>query len=276
VPVEVKVLDGRELGMSVDKNGFTMVPHKCPQLDYYDESQVLKEYYPECCRLVKEITGARKVYAFDHNIRASAETMSGATLPRSITGGNQVQTPVSLVHNDYTITSAPQRIENLSESPKVNDTLRKLLGDTPLISAAEKSEIEKARFVFINVWRNITEEPVQDMPLAMCNSQTCSPEDLVTYEIRYVDRVGENYLVKHNPKHEWVYYPEIKKDEAIILKVWDSNGAINSVGEPNSTWEEKQAVTPASFSFHTAFKHPLAAIDCPKRQSIECRLVAVY
>jgi hypothetical protein len=189
MPVEVKILDGRELSMSIDKNGFTMAPHKCPRLDFYDESQVLKEYYPECCRLVKEMTGARKVYAFDHNIRASVETMSGATQPRSIIGGNQVQTPVSLVHNDYTLTSAPQRIENLGESPKVNDTLRKLLGDTPLISAVEKAEIEKARFAFINVWRNITEEPVQDMPLAMCNSQTCSPEDLVTYEIRYVDRV---------------------------------------------------------------------------------------
>ena len=273
MPIEVKILNGRDLGMSVDRNGFAMVPHKFPRLDYYDESQVLSEYYPECCRLVKEMTGARKVYAFDHNIRAS---VSSTTEPRSITGGNQVQTPVSLVHNDYTLTGAPQRIVNLSESPKVNDTLRKLLGDTPLISTVELSEIEKARYVFINVWRNIAEEPVQDMPLAMCNSQTYSPEDLVTYEIRYVDRVGENYLVKHNPEHEWVYYPEMTKDEAIILKVWDSHGAINSAGEPNSTWEEKQAVTPASFAFHTAFKDPLAAIDCPKRQSIECRLVAVY
>jgi hypothetical protein len=269
-PTDVNIKNGRLLQMSLDRNGFAIVPHLYDHIDYYDESEVISKYYQECCRLVQEKTGAKKVYAFDHNIR------SNVSQPKTIVGGNQVQTPVAFVHNDYTLTSAPQRVKHLGEAPKINDTLRKILGDTPLLSDADLLDIEKNRFLFVNVWRNITDDPVEDMPLALCDAQSFTPDDLITFEIRYEDRVGENYFVKHNPKHDWVYFPKMVKDEAILLKVWDSQGAITGVEPSNMSEEQKQALIPASFAFHTAFKDPTVSEDCPKRQSIECRLIAVY
>lgn len=276
VSVEVQITDGRALQMTLDNNGFTMIPHEYDHIDYYNESQVLNVYYPECCRLVKEVTGAKKVFAFDHNIRSTPKSDGDNSERREIVGGNMVQVPIALVHNDYTLTAAPKRIQLLGEAPKINDTLRKVLGETPLLSEKDLKEIEGSRYVFINVWRNIADEGLQDMPLALCDAQSFVPEDLVTFEVRYEDRIGENYFVKHSPSHNWVYFSEITKNEAILLKVWDSHGAITTIEHPEEAGKHTAELIPASFSFHTAFKDPTAKAECSKRQSIECRLVAVY
>ena len=47
-----------------------------------------------------------------------------------ITGGQQVQGPAHTVHGDYTLTSAPERLRQLSKPPGKNDTLRSIIGDT--------------------------------------------------------------------------------------------------------------------------------------------------
>jgi hypothetical protein len=62
---------------------------------------------------------------------------------KEIKGGSEVQTPALIVHNDYTITSAPLRLKLLSEPPRLNDVLRKVLGDTPLISPEKVEDILK-------------------------------------------------------------------------------------------------------------------------------------
>ncbi|GIS97648.1 MAG: hypothetical protein CM1200mP24_09320 [Gammaproteobacteria bacterium] len=38
-----------------------------------------------------------------------------------------------MVHGDYTLTSAPQRLSDLADSPKSNDTLISMLGAEPLV-----------------------------------------------------------------------------------------------------------------------------------------------
>jgi len=52
--------------------------------DYYNEDSILHQYYPECCRLVQEATGADMVVAFDHNLRSAQGSVSG----RTVNGGN--------------------------------------------------------------------------------------------------------------------------------------------------------------------------------------------
>ena len=39
--------------------------------------------------------------------------------------GQQVQGPAHMVHGDYTLTSAPQRLRDLAQPPGANDTLRR-------------------------------------------------------------------------------------------------------------------------------------------------------
>lgn len=154
LPTEVEMENGRFLDMNLDKNGFTLVTHSYDHINYYEEDQILSTYYPECCNLVRKHTGAREVFAFDHNIRTSAkkswlnENSNSQPLVNKarINGGSEVQTPAMIVHNDYTVTSAPLRIKLLSEAPRVNDVLRKILGETPVIPPTRTEEILKGAF----------------------------------------------------------------------------------------------------------------------------------
>ena len=82
------------------------------------------------------------------------------------------------------------------------------------------------RFAIINLWRNIAEEPVATHPLALCDAQSVHPQDLVVFEIHYQDRVGENYFAKHSQTHRWYYYPAMTRDEALLIKQWDSAGSL--------------------------------------------------
>ena len=180
-------------------------------------------------------------------------------------GGNDVQEPIRFVHTDYTITSAPERLMLLGKPPKANDTLQGVLGDMPLIPAdVVKRAIEEGeRYMIVNVWRNISTEPIESYPLGVCAGSTYDADDLVVLEVHYEDRIGENYFVKHNDKHQWYYYPRMTPDEALVMMQWDSRA---SVGTHD----------PTPFSFHCAFKDPTTRPGAPDRESIECRVVAVF
>ena len=78
--------------------------------DYYDEEAVTSAYYQQCEELMKRVTGASFVKAFDHNVRSE----SGRAAAAKLQGGNAVQGPAPIVHGDYTADSAPRRFQWLS------------------------------------------------------------------------------------------------------------------------------------------------------------------
>ena len=96
------IRDGRQLDPppSLDREGFTLVRHVTAVEDLYDEEAVKRVYYRELETLVKDVTGAARVVAFDHNLRS-------ATRERGVQG------PVRYAHNDYTERSGPQRVRDL-------------------------------------------------------------------------------------------------------------------------------------------------------------------
>ena len=255
-------------------NGFEMLarPLATPDLDFFNHDQVVRKYYPHCAELVREAGGANFVAAFDHNIRSAV----GKQSKRRIRGGQQVQGPAHVVHGDYTLTSAPQRLRDLTKTPGANDTLRTLLtGGESLLDAVEVERVlTSGRFAIINVWRNIAQEPVEVHPLALCDATSVRPEHLVVFEIHYHDRVGENYFAKHADGHRWYFYPALTRDEALLIKQWDSVGEL-----ARSNGANPDAVGPdalCTFSFHSAFEDPTTRPDAPDRWSIEVRCVALY
>mmetsp|Transcript_34681 Transcript_34681/g.80962 ORF Transcript_34681/g.80962 Transcript_34681/m.80962 type:complete len:334 (+) Transcript_34681:70-1071(+) len=276
VATEVSVLDARDKGMTLDKNGFEIFQHQWSHVDYYDNSEVLMKYYPEVEALVRRCTGASKVVAFDHNIRSKSKKTSGEKLVH----GNAVQEPLITygVHNDYTVTSAPLRVRQLAQPPKVNDTLRPRLGATPAIDPEEVDSLLEGRWMLINVWRNISEAPVQKFPLGFCDSQTTSMDDLVTFEIRYKDRTGENYFARHSKQHQWYYFPQATRDEAVLLKVWDSRGKDVVAQMPGKSKESASPdkLVEANFVLHSAFVDPNSPEGAPDRESIEIRTAAFF
>jgi hypothetical protein len=124
---------------------------------------------------------------------------------------------------------------------------------------AERVLAGEVRFAIINVWRNIADAPVAVYPLAMCDAQTVDPADLVIFEIHYGDRVGENYFARAAPRHRWYFYPALTRDEVILIKQWDSAGPLaRSKGEHADASSPDR---PCTFSFHSAFRDPEAAIE---------------
>ena len=123
--------------------------------DLYDERAVKRLYYREVEALVKELTGASRVVAFDHNVRNTAMAERGE---------NGAQGPVRYAHNDYTEQSGPQRVRDLF--------------------GAEAERLLRSRFAVINVWKPIR-GPVEQAPLAVCDARTIAPGDFVPTDPRY-------------------------------------------------------------------------------------------
>ncbi len=157
--------------LTCDANGFELLDASldADALDFFNHNEVVHKYYGQCTTLVEQHTGAR-AYAFDHNIRSA----TGKKSKTRISGGQDVQDPLHLVHGDYTLFSAPQRLRDLTCPPSRNDTLSSILKqDQSLIDPANAERVlDGGRFAIINVWRNISEVPVAVRPLALCYSQS--------------------------------------------------------------------------------------------------------
>ncbi len=275
---EMKILNARDSlarkNISIDSKGFEIINSNIQNLgiDFFDNNEVLNKYYNHCADFIKDRTGATSVYAFDHNIRSA----SGKKSKTMIKDGQQVQGPAHIVHGDYTLTSAPERFNQLAKPVRKNDTFRSIIGESNSLLSQElvDTTLLDGRFAIINLWRNIVEEPVEVNPLALCDASTVSPEDLVVFEIHYADRIGENYFAKHNKNHDWYYFDKMTKNEALLIKQWDSHGAIaktNGKLADNESFDK-----PCTFSFHSAFEDPSTREDAPDRWSMEVRCIVIY
>jgi len=195
-PHHLPIHNARALGgiVSLDSAGFALVTHQSRVRDFYDEDQVKKIYYPEVEQILKGLTGANRVFIFDHTVRKRVE---GAA-DRRDDGPRQ---PVGRVHVDHTAKSGPQRV-------------RDLIPD-------EAEELLKGRVQVINLWRPIR-GPLKDAPLAVCDARTVEADELVPADLVYPHRLGETYAVKFNPRHQWFYFPEMTTNEVLLLKCFDS------------------------------------------------------
>lgn len=264
----------RDAQPTLADNGFALckAPLTTAEIDFLDHDQVVGRYYHACAELIRAASGANLVAAFDHNIRS----VSGNRSKRQARGGQQVQPPLHMVHGDYTLTSAPQRLRDLAKPPSQNDTYRGQLSDgQSLLDPAQVEQVlGSGRFAIINLWRNIAAEPVASHPLALCDATSVDPSDLVVFEIHYADRIGENYYAKHADRHRWHFFSDLTRDEPLLIKQWDSQGTLaSSEGRQADASDVKQ---PSTFSFHSAFDDTSQPPDAPDRWSIEVRCVALY
>jgi len=228
---KVGIRNGRTLTerLSLEEQGFVFVPHPTKVTDFFDEQQLKSVYYPEIEQLIRRESGASRVVIFDHTLRSGDEAEREEKLIRN---------PVLQAHNDYTEWSGPNR-------------LRELLPD-------EAEALLAHRFAIIQVWRAI-DRPIQANPLALADARSIASEDLMIAERRLPHRVGQTYRLQYNPNHQWVFFPEMRRDEAIVFKVYDS---------------EKDGR--ARFTAHTSFDDPATPADAPPRQSIEVRAFAFF
>jgi hypothetical protein len=265
---EVEIHNGRLHDLTFDKNGFQLVPHSIPeQIDFLDISDIVDNYYPLCRDLLASHLGnGVDVYPFDHNVRSNAMKRSPSSKDKQI-----IMEPIRIVHADYTDVSAPKRLRQLAQAPKVNDIHRRFLKEHETLLDPKQVEqilLGKRRFVFANVWKSIDKQaPVLQHPLACMDAESLEKEQLRTFSIYYEDRVGENYFVTNQATQRWFYYPQMTHNEAILLKQWDSSGDFAS---------NKTSKCVSTFSAHSAFIDPNSPHDAPPRESIEVRCVVIY
>jgi hypothetical protein len=187
----VRIYDARPLtdSLSLEIEGFVLKPCDSRVVNFYDPAQVRSIYYPEVEQLVKEVTGANRVVAFEHDVRCASKVQPGM---------NAVREPVKVVHDDYTEKSSPERVR--------------------LYLPNEAEVLLRSRYEVINVWRPIS-GPVQESPLAICDARTILREDLVPTEEGVKHEV---YLFKFRARHRWFYFPEMDAKEVLLFKCFDS------------------------------------------------------
>jgi hypothetical protein len=236
----VPISDARPIAarLRLDEHGFELHSRPTAFADFYDDAAVRERYYPEVQGLMREITGARAVIAFDHNVRSAA---------RAARGERGVRIPVDQVHNDYTEASGPKR-------------------KLEILAAAGRQDLADRRVAFVNLWRPIV-GPVQDNPLAVCDARSVAPADLVATDIHHFGEddlsvprhSGQIQSVRYNPGHRWFYVSEMRPDEFLLLKCYDS-----------------RADGRARFMPHTGFRNPACPAEFVPRESIEARTLVVF
>ena len=230
-PRTVKMHNGRlETDRFVlDRDGFRFVGHPTKMRDFYDEDEIRRVYYPEMIELIKAQSGAKRVVVFDHTLRTADDEMREAKKIREV---------VRRAHNDYTEWSGPQRV-------------RDILPD-------EAEDLLTRRFAIVQVWRPIR-YPVETFPLAICDARSVAFDDFIISERIYQDRKGQTYACAYNPNHHWYWFPRMRREEALVFKVYDS---------------QKEGV--ARWTAHTAFEDPTTPPNARPRESIEIRTLAFF
>jgi len=230
---EVSIRDGRasDEAFDIDVQGFALVGQTSAVTDFYDDGQVADIYEPEIKALLRGVTGAQHVYIFDHTRRADSKSMREQKVVRE---------PAGVIHNDYTAASAAKRVRDL-------------------FPPDEAEVLLKHRFAIVNVWRSANGGPVETAPMALCDARSLRERNLITVERHSKDRIGEVQQVVRNPDHDWVYFPHMAADEALLIKTYDSADDGR-----------------AKFPVHTAFEDPTAPADARPRESIETRAFVFF
>jgi hypothetical protein len=223
-------------------HGFELFEYPSAVTNFSDRSEVDAIYPDEVVAAIRSFTGADLVVTMGATLRTSADTSGGTAQP-----------PAADVHVDTSPSFAPRLAQLLFQS-----------------HAGEGKTYR--RFLVTSLWRAYSLPP-QDWPLALCDGSSIAPEEGVhNYLVRCQSRPDSEemradipneqelpaaLIFRYAPHHRFYYFPDMNRDEIVILKLHDS--------DHDQAW----------FAPHTAF-HDKARRGANARQSIEFRSVAYW
>jgi hypothetical protein len=239
----VAVRDGRSAPQpfTLQANGFVITRHESAVRDFGDKANIDSSYTEEAAQLIERLTGADLVLPLGWMLRSARSTGPG------------VQPPAADVHVDMTEPSAQRRAKSLLER-------------------AGHGDFRYRRFIATSLWRPISEPP-HDWPLAVCDGRSVADSEGVPNLMLVVDSIPDRaamardqpdaallpaaYVFHYSPNHRWWYFPDMTRDEVILLKLHDS--------DHSGAWRVP----------HTAF-HDKSRQDTRPRESIELRTIAYF
>jgi hypothetical protein len=234
--VEIDDIRAKQPAPSLEREGFQLFSGQATDIDLLDLDSVLKVYLPELKRFIARITGADHVFALRKPVLRSIAPLPACRRPVVQEG------TADLVHVDYTPVSA--RV-------------------TARIAAAEDGvpALPAGRLMALTVWRSLTPPP-QNRPLSLCDVRSVAEEDLVRGEASGTSgsptEQSEYLAVRYNPRQRWHFFSDMKPDELLVFKQYDS-GQSGPSGTP-----------------HSAFMDPLCRRPVHERRSLEVRLFTVH
>jgi hypothetical protein len=170
-------------------HGFTLLKHDI-QVDFANQEEVQRRWYPEACRLVRELTGASEVLAFMGIHRGGEENLGGG--------------PALSAHVDFNEAS--------------------LRGWVQRLLPERAGELAGRRLLNVNLWRGT--RPVRCSPLAVCDARSVEKGDFML--VRFGEAppapgpIPGGLNVAYNPNHRWYYYPDMEPDEVIAFRLFDT------------------------------------------------------
>jgi len=174
-------------------NGFTLLKHAI-DVDFANPEDVQRRWYPEACRLVKELMGASEVFAFMGILRGGEENLGGG--------------PALSAHVDFNEASLRGWVQRLAPD--------------------RAAELVNKRLVNVNLWRGV--RPVRCSPLAVCDASSVEKGDCML--VRFGDAppppgpVPGGLNLAYNAKHRWYYYPDMEPDEVIAFRLFDTGNPL--------------------------------------------------
>ncbi|KAK3395422.1 hypothetical protein B0T20DRAFT_359563 [Sordaria brevicollis] len=205
LPVTMSVTDvtGGEENFTLNKNGFQYLKHVSGfatrgEEAFTDEERIQKEYLAECEELLKGVTSASRVLAFDHRVRRGPSDWHDIPVYNVRHRG-----PLHRAHVDQSYAGAEM-------------VLREKVADADQVGV-----LMQRRWGIVNVWRPI--KPIHKDPLGLCDARTVSDADLVPGSI--ILKSGhrrESWTIKHNPEHRWYFKYQQQPDEVVLIKCFDS------------------------------------------------------
>ncbi|KAI3396493.1 hypothetical protein diail_12113 [Diaporthe ilicicola] len=193
IDLETVVTDitGSEGDYTLDSHGFQLCDHVSREKAFDNDDRIKEEYYPEVENLMREITGASRLFVFDHTIRRPNPTDPDPDNERR---------PVKRAHIDQ------------SEWAARNHVTRHLGSDAP--------RLLESRFQIINVWRPI--KTIYKDPLAVCDSHSVPDADILPVKLIHPGWVGEPCTILPNKNHRWYYKNKQTPEQVILIKCYDS------------------------------------------------------
>jgi hypothetical protein len=221
---------------TLEREGLALAAHKTKVRDFRDPKVSGPIYRREIEELVQGMTGASRVIAY------SSGNMRFSPLSPFYKTGQNTQ-PAHFPHVDCTRNTAAGLVER------------------PIFGVKKETLKPGQRLVGYNIWR-VVSEPPHDQPLALCDGRSVGPEDLVAADgvYDYGDKpwmTSEAFLVKHNPHHRWIYFSDMRPDEALVFRTFES-----SDGAPGIP--------------HVAFKDPNCPQNAVGRVSVEAHVYAIF
>ena len=223
----VSIEDGSSAApdLDLDRNGFVHLHHPSKVTDFKDVAQIKGVYRAEIRALLTSLVHP-DIIEFPEN--AGAYRASQAGLDENKTA--------LMAHLDFTEKGAHHAVDQ------------------------EFSNRQKdvRRWAYIKIWRALSPVAPVDVPFALLDSQTLSEKDivLVDTEYRHIPGVTESAALHYSPEQRWIYFSQMKRDDIIIFKNYDSDPTKNFMAG------------------HTAFVDTSAPADAAPRSSYEIRAYA--